>query len=234
MLRGSRDFNSVEEYKQFVQEVIRKQNQRIQKIVNEERQYLNLLPDTKACDYQECRLGVSTSSTIRVKGIGYSVPSRLIGHTLKVHLYDDRLECFVGGDHVITLQRKRSKNRNPNHINYRHVIGSLSKKPQAFRAYIYREHLFPTLAFRQAWKVLDEHLDPRKACREYVAILKEAADNSEEEVNRYLENCIHKNKLPNSVEVKKLFRGEEHHIPEQKLQEVDISSYDQLIKGGVL
>jgi hypothetical protein len=32
-----------------------------------------------------------------VRKVSYTVPSRLIGHCLKVHLYDDRLECFLGG-----------------------------------------------------------------------------------------------------------------------------------------
>ena len=30
---------------------------------------------------------------------------------LKVHLYDDRLECYVGGDHAITLKRLRGERK---------------------------------------------------------------------------------------------------------------------------
>jgi hypothetical protein len=37
----------------------------------------------------------------------YSVPSRLIGHRLRVRLYDDRLECFLGATPLITLRRAR-------------------------------------------------------------------------------------------------------------------------------
>jgi hypothetical protein len=29
----------------------------------------------------------------------------LIGHRLNVHLYDDRLECFLGGTQLLTLRR---------------------------------------------------------------------------------------------------------------------------------
>ena len=32
----------------------------------------------------------------------YSVPSRLIGHRLRVRLYDDRLEVYLGGTHQLT------------------------------------------------------------------------------------------------------------------------------------
>jgi phosphoglycolate phosphatase-like HAD superfamily hydrolase len=36
-----------------------------------------------------------------------TVPSRLIGHRLKVHLYDDRLDCFLGSTRVLALPRGR-------------------------------------------------------------------------------------------------------------------------------
>lgn len=32
------------------------------------------------------------------------MPSRLIGHQLRVRLYDDRLDVFVGGTHLVTLR----------------------------------------------------------------------------------------------------------------------------------
>jgi hypothetical protein len=32
----------------------------------------------------------------------YTVPSRLIGHHLRVRLYDDRLELFLGGTGLMT------------------------------------------------------------------------------------------------------------------------------------
>jgi hypothetical protein len=37
----------------------------------------------------------------------YSVPPRLIGHRLRVRLYDDRLECFLGSTPLMTLRRGR-------------------------------------------------------------------------------------------------------------------------------
>ncbi len=150
MLRGSRDFNSLDEYKAFLQDLIQRQNKRVEKAFLEERAFLHPLPERKACDYLEERVRVTTSSTIAVKSIIYSVPSRLIGMMLKVHLYDDRLECYVGGDHTITIKRLRAHKKKSHHIEYRHVIGTLVRKPQAFHNYVYRDALFPTFAFRQA------------------------------------------------------------------------------------
>ena len=50
---------------------------------------------------------VSSSGGFRLRKVFYSVPSRLIGHRLRVRLYDDRLDVFVGGTHVTTLTRGR-------------------------------------------------------------------------------------------------------------------------------
>ena len=36
----------------------------------------------------------------------YSVPSRLIGHRLRVRLYDDRLEVYLGGTPQMTLRAR--------------------------------------------------------------------------------------------------------------------------------
>jgi hypothetical protein len=38
----------------------------------------------------------------------YTVPSQLVGHRLRVRLYDDRLECFLATSHVLTLPRGRA------------------------------------------------------------------------------------------------------------------------------
>jgi len=229
MLRGSRDFLSVDEYKQFIREIILRYNKKVHKPYLEELAYLKKLPERKTTDFSEDRSHVTSSSTIYVRGIIYSVPSRLIGMTLKVHIYDDRLECYVGNDPVIKLERKRRNQDKARQINYRHVIESLSRKPQAFRNYIYQDDLFPALAFRKTWDRLDQELDSRTACREYVKILKEAADGNQETiVNSFLENRLHQNILPRAVDVQKLFRKEEEPPPITIITQ-DLQSYNALL-----
>ena len=39
-------------------------------------------------------------------------------------------------------------------INYRHIITSLLRKPGAFANYYYRDYLFPTTTFRNAYDIL--------------------------------------------------------------------------------
>jgi hypothetical protein len=154
--------------------------------------------------------------------------------SIKVHLYDDRLACFVGADHVVTLTRKRRmKGLHQRCIDYRHVIGSVIQKPQAFRNYIYKEEMFPIFAFRQAWDNLNNELGERKACREYVGILKEAAEpGCESLVNEYLEACLEKDKLPNLEGVKKLFSSAILKTPEVESDCGDLSSYNKLLTQG--
>ena len=56
--------------------------------------------------------------------------NHLIGHRLRVRIFDDRLECFLGATPVVTLQRGQavSDNKGGHVVDYRHVI-------HAFRAY---------------------------------------------------------------------------------------------------
>lgn len=206
LARASRDFDSVEQYKSFVVAIIERSNKRKEKEFAEEKAVLKPLPERKTADYTEERVRVTSSSTISLKGMVYTVPSRLVGTTLKVLMYDDRLECYSQGDHVISLPRLRSRKKRLHLVNYRHVAANLLRKPQAFRHYIYREDLFPNDSFRRAWYMLDANLGGREACREFVKILFETSQSEEEKiVSDYLEECMACGRLPSSMEVKKLF-----------------------------
>jgi len=238
MLRGSRDFDSVNEYRDFVREIDLRTNRRLDKTFAEERAFLKPLPERKTCDYTVERARVCSSGTITIKQIPYSVPSRLIGALVNVHLYDDRLECYVGGAHIVTRPRMRRNKKRVYSIDYRHVIGSLVQKPQAFRNYIYREAMFPTFAFKQTWEQLDKDLDRHQSCREYVKILNQAAQpHCEEKVNDYLEKCLACGSLPTSDGAKALFKKSVINIPELKNTTSQLSDYDILLaceQGGVL
>lgn len=232
MLRGSKDFSSVDNYRQFIREIALQHNRRIHRKYLEELAHLAPLPDHKTTDFTEERARVTTSSTICVRDIVYSVHSRLIGMTLKVHIYDDRLECFVGSDPVIKLERKRRAHERVHHIDYRHVIGALCRKPQAFRNYIYREELYPTLAFRQTWELLNKELDSKTACREYVKILKEAAEGTQESiVNSFLEKQLYQNILPRAMDVQQLFRKVPRHLAVNCTSH-ELESYNELLGGA--
>ncbi len=231
-MRGSRDFPSINEYRKLVDKIVQKHNKKIQNIFHEEQKSLRPLPQRRTCDFTEMLVCVTSLSTINVKGMIYSVPSQTIGSKLKVHIYDDRLECFYETELIITLPRiRRTKNQHRHLINYKHLIKSLVKKPQAFRNCIYKDYFFPTVVFRQIWEKLDRELDERASCREYVKILYEASIlGREKKVHNYLKECLDKGIIPSSKGVRELFVNNECKTPLVKITTTNISEYNLLLQ----
>lgn len=233
MLRNSRDFDSVADYELFVAEIIARRNARRGKDIQEERKHLMPLPLNKTRDFDVEFVKINTSSTFILRAVYYSVPSKLIGMKLKIHVYDARLECFLGANHIITLERKRREvnKKRPRTIDYRHIVNSLMRKPQAFRYYIFKEDLFPTSIFKKTWEALDKNLDSRVACKEFVKILKLTADSGKEsEISNYLEMILEKKQLPTICELEKFLGITWKRHSEVHVNISEPNSYDQLLK----
>ena len=75
-------------------------------------------------------------------------------------------------------------------IDYRHVVGSLLRKPGGFERYVYRESLFPRLVFRKAWENLRQRYAPRKANLMYLQVLQLAATTIEADVAHALRKLL--------------------------------------------
>jgi hypothetical protein len=97
LLRGSRDFDDLDAYRRFVDEIVGRRNANNRKRIELERPTLAALPKRRKADYEEKIVTVTSSGGFILRRVFYTAPSRLIGHRLRVHLYDDRLECFLGG-----------------------------------------------------------------------------------------------------------------------------------------
>ena len=134
--------------------------------------YLRPLPPAPMPEYANYQARVRKWSTVQVAGRTYSVPSRLIGKEVRIRLYADWVEVYYKGSLVERLERVHGE-REAN-VNYRHVIGSLVRKPGAFARYRFREQLFPTRHFRLAYDALKRWRGER-ADVEYVRILHLAA-----------------------------------------------------------
>src|ERR1700730_2181561 len=107
LLRGSRDFDTLDAYRRFIDEIVGRRNARNAKRLDLERSALQSLPARRTTDYEETIVTVTSTSGFILRKVFYSVPSRLIGHRLRVRLYDDRLECFLGSTPLTTLRRGR-------------------------------------------------------------------------------------------------------------------------------
>jgi hypothetical protein len=230
LMRGSRDFESAQAYEEWVQSVATSANTLRHARVAEELAAMRPLSVEKLNEYTEEDVLVTSWSTIRVKHNTYSVPSRLIGSTVRVHVYDERLEVKYGDAQQLTVARLQG--RHGHRINYRHIIWSLVQKPGAFAQYRYREELFPTLVFRRAYDALTGMHAGRKADLEYLRILHLAASTMESEVQAVLERLLATNQLTSADEVKATVKPSRTEVPELEAPEVDLHSYDGLLEAA--
>src|SRR6185369_14456052 len=138
---AARDFDTLNAYRHFIDEIVGRRNARYRKRLDIERPALQSLPMRRTTDYEEAIVTVTSTSGFVLRKVFYSVPSRLIGHRLRVRLYDDRLECFLGATSLMTLQRgrPRSSGKHGHIVDYRHVIHALRRKPMALLNLVYRE-----------------------------------------------------------------------------------------------
>lgn len=229
LIRGSRDFESVEAYEAWLQAIVTSANALRQTRVAEELQAMRPLVVERLKEFSEEDVLVTSWSTIRVKHNAYSVPSRLIGELVRVHVYDDRLEVRYGDKPQLTVGRLLG--RFGHCINYRHIIWSLVRKPWAFAHYRYREELFPTLVFRKAYDALTERHTGRKADLEYLRILHLAASTMESDVEHVLESLLAAGTLECADQVKASVSPGRATVPSLEVQAVDLRPYDTLISG---
>jgi hypothetical protein len=175
---------------------------------------------------------VTRFSTIRVAGNIYSVPSRLIGEHVDVRLYPERIEVSYAGEPMGVMERLRGKGSAT--IDYRHLIWSLVRKPGAFARYRWREALFPSLVFRQAFDAL-ENRRPGRADVEYVRILHLAASTSEAAVEAVLTRLLETGELRDYAQVRDAVRPEPIAAPRVEITPVSLQTYDGcLASGGAL
>ena len=172
-LSGTRDFGSMEQYLRVLEELAEQRNSRRGERLATERAALRALPSRRLPVYREERRTVTRGSVVRVASKVYSVPSRLIGERLVARLYADRVELRHGGELVV--RHERAVGKQLGRVDYRHIVHALLRKPGAFAQYRYREEMFPSATFRQAYDKLCEERVQRNADLEYVRILHLAA-----------------------------------------------------------
>ena len=226
-VRSSRDFVSRAAYEQFLQNLVHKRNQTRREKFATERAALRPLPSRELAPCKELQVAVSQFSTITVATNRYSVPSRLMGTTVLVRVRAEQLEGYVGATRVFEIPPLVGKHRH--RIDYHHIIHSLVRKPGAFAAYRYRDDLFPTTTFRQAYDRLVEGT-VKRADREYVRILHLAATTSEAEVETALQIVLEESKLPMFLTVRDLVQVPTMRlVPTLSPPELNLATYDQLI-----
>jgi transposase InsO family protein len=231
LLRASRDFDDLEAWRGFVDQIVGRGNARNAKRIDQERIALKELPARRTADYEEVSVEVTSSSAFTLRKVFYSVPSRLIGHRLRVRLYDDRLEGFQGSTLLFTLRRGRPdpSGKHGHVIDYRHVIHSLRRKPMALLNLVYRDQLFPRRAFALAFEALLAALGERPACRAMVGILALAHERAcEAELAFALQEALDDGVLPNLPALIERFRPKDVALPVVVVTLPSLAIYDQI------
>ena len=231
VLRGSRDFVSVDKYMAFVGEVRDRLNAPSAARLVEERAHLRPLPASRVPDYSNYTATVRQWSTIHFAHHVYSVPSRLIGCEVEVRQHADVIEVFYRDRKRPTATMPRIRGNKYHQIDYRHVIWSLVRKPGAFTRYRFREELFPSLVFRRGYDALVDARGER-ADVEYVRILHLAASTMETDVERAIEALLARGERPDFLAVKALAAPETTAVPDIQLPAPDLDVYDRLLVGG--
>jgi hypothetical protein len=235
LLRGGTDFADLDAYRRLVDEVIGRANAGRRKLLEIERAKLRPLPPRRSDDFDEELVTVTRSSGFLLRHVFYTVPSRLIGHRLRVHLYDGRLECFLGSTLVLTLPRGRRpsgalSNRNGHVVDYHHVIHTLRRKPMALLNLVYRDQLFPREPFRRAWELLSATQSARHACRTMVGLLALAHDRAcEAELASELQAILDAAEVPDLATLQQRFMPDCTSVPEVTVTIPAAIAYDSLL-----
>ena len=231
MLRGSRNFATRKDYELFLDGLFSQLNANRQAAFREEMAVLQPLPTARLAACTSFRVKVGPGSTIRIKHNVYSVHSRLIREEVKVKLYADYLEVWHGQKQIETIPRLRGCGQH--HIQYRHIIDWLVRKPGAFANYRYHSDLFPNSRFRMAYDALRGSHSAGKADKEYLRILKLAATENEAAVDSALRYLLDHSLPISFAEVEGLVRAGLRVAPvtDILIPAVALCAYDSLLSN---
>jgi transposase InsO family protein len=231
LMRGTIDFDDLIAYRSFLDEIVGRKNARNRQRIDAERAVLQPLPDNRTADYEQELVYVSTSGGFVLRKVFYTVPSRLIRHRPRAHLFDDRVELFVGGTRVLTLVRGRP-GRDGKHghvVDYRHVIHALRRKPMALLNLVYRDQLWPRDAYRHMFDHLCERLSERAACKLMVELLSIAHERAcEAQLAALLTDDLAADRLPDLKMLRERFAPDLASLPEVSVHLTPLTAYEAL------
>jgi len=185
------------------------------------------LKETPLANSVRRKVRVSSGSLIRVLKKSYSVPTSLIGKEVTVYIHEWSLDVYYAGQLVDTLPRLIGQKSH--HVNYRHLIDTLLRKPGGFRRYRFREDLFPQRIFRQAWEQLEQWYPPRRADIIYLRVLRLAARTMESDVAAALALLVSRGRRWDETDVEEWLEPELVAVPKLNRGAVQLNRYDQLL-----
>lgn len=232
-LRGSYDFATIDDYQTFLDQIANKLNSQHALKIKAEQRVLKPVPKVTPMIWREEIVTVSSQSTISLLRVLYTVPSRLIGRQLLAYVYTDKIQLFCDSTLTYTLNRLYASQDEPKYqIDYRHLIHSLVKKPNAFKGARFRDEMIPQGDWQLIWRQLTVHGITDDACRKMVKLLHLAAkEDCEKQLGKFVLEQLETNQCLNLYACQKRFERKPAH-PEIKTKQHDLKHYNQLL-GGV-
>ena len=231
LLRGSRDFASVEQYRLFLKRVQDQLNAGRRPRLIEEMKALRALPEGRLDSVKRSMVRVDSGSLISVGNNNYSVSSRLIGERVEVRVTAETVAIWYANRKVDELPRLRGRGKH--RVDYRHIIDWLVRKPGAFENYRYKEDLFPTSRFRMAYDALRQSA-PSSGNRQYLAILYLAATEGESRVDAALRILLERTEEVTADGVAGMLQQAEvlPSATDVNVAEVSLASFDELFRAA--
>ena len=230
ILRGSRDFNSTEDYEMFLEKLLDQLNSGRAELFTEELKVLRQLPARRHEDFTRDKCRVGCGCTIRVLKNSYSLHSRLIGENVDVRIYAEHIEAWYAQRRIEVLPRLHGENGH--YIDYRHVIDTLVRKPGAFENYLYKDDMFPTSQFRIVYDILRDQHGIKDGNKQYLKILELAANENQTSVNEALRFLINQADAIDFDMVKQIVKSEQQppDVTDVCIGDIDNNSYDCLLE----
>jgi hypothetical protein len=233
LLRGSCEFASIAEYQGLINQAVDGLNAQHSEKITAEKPYLQPLPKGRVADYEVLTAKVSCHSTIDVRCVLYTVPARLIGRQLELHLYHDRIVGYLHQQQGVELPRLRPDGKGKRRarcINYRHVVEGLRRKPRAFLYCTWQQDLLPDEQWQGLWQPMKAQFELDQAAVLMVESLYIAAtQNLQSQVADYLQTQLAERTLTLASLQQHFGLFPPMQVPVLAPPQQDLSSYDQLL-----
>ena len=238
VLRGGRDFATLDDYRAFVDRVVAGIRARLpaERVATERAALkpLPAVPPSPEAMVEELAVKVCSTGTCVVRKQLCTVPARYAGKRLRVLVHDDRLEFLHQGVLILTTARRRPAGNERTHsIDYRHVIESLAKKPGAFPNCQLRDHLHPNATWRVMWEALRAGLsDERSAAVVYLeAMLLAHRHACEQQITGLFAEHLAARTLPTREALRERFRPQPQPLGDHGILIVlpGAAGYDDLL-----
>lgn len=220
------EFESLEQYEQWLGGCLRQRNLRRRRKLEEETAAMDPLPPCRLPEYEETDCRVNKYSLARVGKGSYSVPAKYRGMRLRARIYESRIELWEGTEKVAAFESHA--NAGGACVDWRHLIEDLCRKPGAFERYRYRQSFYPSPRWQRLGESLRERFSVPRADSDYLQILRLSLEHGLERIEELLDRIDPGEACLDRVRRELGQQDRWREVPSMTL-EGDLSPYDQLL-----